>query len=630
MSSRQAILNKPLSWSLTLAALGMVFGDIGTSPIYAFRLTMLHLPIDVPTVLGVSSLIIWSLISIITLKYLALIFRADNEGEGGILALLALIKRQKPSHSKGFYLFAILGTGLLFGDGMITPAISVVSATEGLLTYSSSFLPYLSIITGGILLLVFVAQSYNLAALTDSFGIILLIWFMVIGLLGGYAIAQNPMVLKAFNPYYAYQFLHIGGLRAYLALGGVFLVVTGGEALYADIGQFGRQSIRYSWVMVVCPCLMLNYLGQGAYLLDNPAELNQLFFALAPTWFKLPLIILSLSAAAIASQAIITATCILAKQAILLGFYPRVPMKQTLDGLRLHLYIPQINLILLVGTWFLLLTFKDSNNLAHAYGIAVNLYMLLVMLMITFTASYIWRWPLYKVVLIALPFVAIDLIFLGANSHKFLTGGWVALVIALIIAFIMYTWHVGLNFLKRYFYLRKDDLSKLLKQLNYKSFNHLEGVTSVFVTDSYDNSGGGFLHFLKLSLTVPEKALILSYVVEDIPYVGKQNRYQITPFNEHIFRIVLHYGFMEVIDFPQALENLNQQKRLPFEFDIKTLNYILEIPNILATPHQQTLWFTFQEKFFAFLMRNFSANLNIEFYQLPYERTLAIGTYCLM
>lgn len=620
-----------LSFKMTLAALGVVFGDIGTSPLYALKVTLDNLaPNDTTNVLGILSLIFWCLIVIISFKYLMIIFRADNEGEGGILALLALLKHKSTKYQPLFYIVAIFGAGLLLGDGMLTPAISVISALEGIGTLSDSFASWILPTACVILTLLFMIQSRGTARIGYLFGPLILIWFITIAMLGFCQIIKNPAVLKAIDPHYAFNFLHQTGKTGYLLLGGIFLVVTGGEALFADIGHFGKNPIRFSWFLIVLPCLVLNYFGQGAYLLLHPEAISNPFYMIAPGWFYIPLILIATIATVIASQAVISATFSLTKQAVLLSLCPRIPIIQTSKEQIGQIYVPQINIILFFGTLFLALSFKNSENLAHAYGIAVNTYMLLVDSMVAYTALSIWKWSKIKAILIFGLFIGIDCAFLGANSEKFLTGGWLPVTFALIIAFIMYTWKYGLEFLRNNYFMNKEDISKILKQLQYKSLNQLPGVTAIFITDTYDKSGGSFLHFLKLSRSVPEHVLIVDYVVDNIPHVHSSQRYEITYMDEKVSKLTLHYGFMEEISIPNALERANSKHLLPFKLNIDHATYMVEIPNIMATKSKRSLGFYWQEKLFAFLMRNYSANLNIDFYKLPYNRTIAIGTYFIL
>lgn len=621
---------KKFSLPLIIGSLGVVFGDIGTSPLYAFRETLANLPVDLLEVLGVLSLIFWSLIIIISIKYLVIVFRADNEGEGGGLALLALLKQKKTKHEPLFFLLGIFGAGLLLGDGMITPAISVTSAIEGLETVSSKFTELVVPLASTILILLFILQAKGTAKIGATFGPLLLIWFITIAVLGVAQIINNPIVLKAVNPYYGYRFLTTNGLNGYVLLGSVFLVVTGGEALYADIGHFGKNPIRYSWFFIALPCLLMNYFGQGANLLLHPEAISNPFYFLAPNWFFIPLLIIATVATIIASQAVISATFSLTKQAILLGLCPRIPIIQTSKEHMGQIYIPQMNFLLLVGTLFLIFYFKSSSGLAHAYGIAVNLVMLLVTIMVSYAANKVWQWSWPRVILVFSVFLFIDLVFLGANAHKFITGGWVPVSFALVIAFIMYTWNLGLRFLQKNFYMQKNDIAKIVKQLHYESFNPLPGVTAIFITDIYDRSGGTFLHFLKLSHTVPENILIVNYVVSNKPHIHPYQRFEMTVLDEKVCLLTLHYGFMDNISIPLALTRANDRNLLPFVFDVENVTYLVEVPNVIASKAKRSLRFHFQEKLFAFLMRNYSANLNIEFYKLPHNRTISIGAYCVI
>lgn len=618
------------SYGLTLGALGVVFGDIGTSPLYALKVTLNNISITQAHILGVLSLIFWCLIIVISFKYLILVVRADNDGEGGILALLALMKYKSTRYTPLFYILAIFGAGLLLGDGMLTPAISVISAVEGLSTLSNAFTPFILPITVVILILLFMLQARGTGKIGILFGPVILIWFITIAILGIVQIVKAPIVLTAVNPYYAFDLIRDTGLNGYLLLGGIFLVVTGGEALYADIGHFGKNPIRASWFAVVFPCLLLNYFGQGANLLLNPDAISNPFYMIAPEWFYIPLIILATISTIIASQAVISATFSLTKQAVLLSLCPRIPIIQTSKEFSGQIYVPQINFILFIGTLTFCFAFQTSDRLAHAYGIAVNADMLLIDAMVAYAAISIWKWPKYRVFLIFGLFFIVDTSFLGSNLHKFLTGGWVPVIFALFIATIMYTWKFGLEYLREHYYMNKDDISKILKQLEYKSLNQLTDLTAVFITDVYDKSGGSFLHFLKLSRAVPERVLIVNYVVENIPYIHYSQRYEITCLHEKVFNLTLHYGFMETISTPRALERASNKNLFPFKLNVDRATYMVEIPNITASKSKKSLTFYWQEKLFAFLIRNYSANLNIEFYKLPYNRTMAIGTYYIM
>lgn len=616
---------------LSLAALGVVYGDIGTSPLYAMRESLNGLAINLPDVLGILSLIFWSLILIISIKYLVIVFRADNEGEGGILALLALFKRLPNKAYALFFVIGIFGGGLMLGDGMLTPAISVLSAVEGLNVASPAAAQLIIPLACVILFLLFFFQSYGTARIGYSFGPIILLWFFAIGILGLHEIIKNPEVLKAINPLYAIAFFRHMGWAGYALLGGIFLVVTGGEALYADLGHFGKKPIRLGWFAVALPGLLLNYFGQAAFLLKNPGAIENPFYAIAPAGFTLPLVILATLATVIASQAVISATFSLTKQAVLLGLYPHLPIVQTSAAERGQVYVPQMNFILAIGTFLLIVIFKNSSALTHAYGIAVNFVMVLTTLMVIYAARYIWRWNIFKMLLVFPLLLFIDFGFLGANLQKIWTGGWIPITFALACAFIVYTWTSGMDYLRKAYYMKKEDLSEIIKQLNYGTVNYLKNATAIFITDIYDPSGGSFLHFLKLNRAMPEHILILSYKVDNRPHVPLRERFTSSCLTENICQLTLLYGFMDFIDIPKTLEYGIKSQVLKFSLNINAATYFVEIPNILASKtKKRTMMLYWQEKIFAFLMRNYSANLNIEFYHLPYNRTMAIGTYCII
>jgi KUP system potassium uptake protein len=616
--------------SLTLAALGVVYGDIGTSPLYAMREALRGLPINQATVLGVLSLIFWSLVLVISIKYLVILFRADNHGEGGILALLALIKRTAVHRPQLFFFIGIFGAGLMLGDGMLTPAISVISAIEGVHVIHPALSHWILPITCTLLIALFSVQSMGTAKIGFVFGPILLLWFAVLAVLGVIQIVSHPIVLYAMNPLYGLRFLYQNGWTGYVYLGGIFLVVTGGEALYADLGHFGKRPIRLSWFSIVLPSLLLNYFGQGANLLMHPDAIMNPFYLLSPQWFSLPLMMIATMATIIASQGVISATFSLTKQAVLLGLYPHLPIVQTSDSKIGQIYIPQMNLILALGTLLLVLSFKNSDALTHAYGIAVNLVMLLTNILIMYLAIKKWRWHWISIIGLFSFFGIIDLAFLGANIQKLFTGGWVPILFAMACAFIMYTWNRGRVYLQKMYDLQKDSLSNLLAQADESLLDRRPDTTAVFITDTYDKSGGSFLHFLKLHRTLPEHILIVNYSVGSIPHTLDADRFQVSCLNPKICELTLHYGFMDHVNIPEALFLLNERGLLPFPVDIEQVTYMLEIPNVVATREMKTLWFFWQEKLFAFLVRNYSANLNIEFYHLPFNRTIAIGTYYLI
>ncbi len=623
-------MQKQTFYSLSLAALGVVYGDIGTSPLYAMKVILGDLLVTESSILGVLSLVFWSLFLLISIKYLFILFKADNEGEGGVLALLALIKPKSDCYKGIFFIIGILGAGLMLGDGMLTPAISVMSAIEGVHVVFPQLTPFILTITCVILLLIFSFQSWGSGKIGIMFGPIIFIWFFTIACLGVVHIWQNPIVLKALDPEYAILLLSHLGWKSYLILGGVFLVMTGGEALYADLGHFGRAPIRFTWFFLVFPALVLNYFGQGAFLLQNPSAIQNPFFCLAPESFAFPLLILATLATIIASQAVISATFSLTKQAILLGFYPHMPIMQTSGFHKGQIYVPQMNLILAIGALLLIFIFRDANAMTHAYGVAVNLVMVLTMILVIYLARIRWEWSFLKLFLVFGPFVCMDMSFLCANFMKIRTGGWIPIVFASFAALIMYTWSKGRLYLKENYYMNKERLSEIVVQIETQALSSLSGTTAVFITDIYDKSGGSFLHFLKLSRMIPEHILIVNYSVQNIPHVSSLDRFEIHCLKKNICELTLHYGFMDIVSIPQALYVASDRGLLPFSLDIDTVTYFLEIPNVRPSHERKALSFFWQDKLFAFLVRNYSANLNIEFYQLPYNRTLAMGAYYLI
>jgi KUP system potassium uptake protein len=615
-------------WGLTAGALGVVYGDIGTSPLYALRVSLSGLPINEVNVFGVLSLIFWALIFIVSVKYLMILLRADNNGEGGILALLALIKRSNPHKTKWLLIISVLGSGLVFGDGMLTPAISVLSAVEGLALYTTDLSYVVLPLTIAMLLGIFYFQSKGTGKIGFIFGPILLLWFLVIGFVGLKQIIAYPEILAALHIKYAILFFVENKWTAYLLLGGVFLVLTGGEALYADLGHFGRKPIQITWFTIVLPALILNYFGQGVYVLHHPEALSNPFYALIAPEYLLPMIILATCATVIASQAVISATFSLTKQAILLGFYPHIPIIQTSQQARGQIYIPQINHLLAIGTILLVLIFKSSDALADAYGIAVNGVMLFTSILIVELS--LKNWSVLKISLIPAfcIFIATDLAFLGANLHKIATGGWLPMTVATLCAVIMLSWYRGRQYLYNKYHLNHEKHDKLLRQLFYKKIQVLHKSSAVFVTDIYDHSGGAFLRFLKTNCLRPERTMIVNYVVHNVPRVSMKERFNFTEIKDGIYRLTLTYGFMDTVSVPESLEYAQNNKLLPFDVDVQTLHYFIEGPTVVAArDDSHRLFFILQKHIFAFLVRNYSAHINIAFYQLPYDRTIAIGSY---
>ncbi len=610
---------------LTIGAIGIVYGDLGTSPLYALRESLKGLTINPENILGVLSLVFWVLIILISIKYLCFVLRADNDGEGGILALIALIKKNNTQAFKTLLIFGIFGTALLIGDGMMTPAISVISAVEGLAVIAPAFSNHSVAITVCIILVLYLFQYLGTGKIGSLFGPIIITWFLTIGVLGLVHLNDSPLIYKALNPYYGYLFFLNHGFTGYILLGGIFLAVTGAEALYADLGQFGIKPIRIGWFALALPCLLLNYFGQGALILKNPTAIENPFYSLAPEWFSFPLLIIATSAAIIASQAVISATFSIMKQAILLDLYPKVPIVQTSSEERGQVYIPHMNYILALGTTLIVLTFKTSSAMAYAYGIAVNLDMITVSILMLYVAHKIWKWSLFKAILLFSLFLFVELAFLGSNLHKILSGGWVPILFALLCMSIMLTWHQGIQYLSKSFYKNTDELRNEVAQLNKSELNALPESTAIFIREPYTKSTSKLLEYFKLNHMLPHRVLIVTVNIANVPYVNIQDRYAIEKLTSNIYSLTLTVGFMQLISIPMTLAIAKKRKILPFKINLKTATYIIEITQISATERKPTLRFFWQEKLFAFLMRN--ATVDIEFYNLPYDRTIAIGNY---
>lgn len=611
---------------LSIGAIGIVYGDLGTSPLYAFRESLHGLTITAENVLGILSLIFWALTLIISLKYIAFVLRADNQGEGGVLALIALIKKKNEKAFKFFLTTALFGTALLIGDGMLTPAISVVSAMEGLHVISPA-ISYLTLpLTIVILLVLYVCQHFGTAKIASLFGPILLVWFITIAMLGIAHIMDNPTIFKAINPYYGVDFLVQNGWKGYLLLGGVFLVVTGGEALYADLGHFGKKPIRLSWCVIVFPSLLCSYFGQGAHLLAHPEAIKNPFYALAPDWFSYPLLVLATVSTIIASQAVISATFSLAKQAILLDFFPRIPVMQTSESEKGHVYVPQMNLFLAIGTLSFVVAFKNSSAMAYAYGIAVNLVMLTVTILLIYVAYKIWNWSLLKIISIFSLFLFIEFSFLGANIHKIIYGGWLPIVFAIICATMMITWYQGIKFLRSSYYAQGEDFKEIIEEFMSSDIYLLPKLQAIFIADPYDQRCNGLVNYFTLNRSMPEFTLIVSINIENYPYVTMDNRYELIKFGDNIHRLILHVGFMQLVDIPQVLFFANQMGVFSTPIDLDNVMFLVENTQISPTLSKTTMRFFWQEKLFSFLMRNSAPD--IDFYHLPYNRTIAVGSYC--
>jgi len=610
-------------WALTLASLGVVFGDIGTSPIYAMRLTLEHVRQGAGhlAVYGVISLIFWALTLIVTVKYVGVVMRADNKGEGGTLALMALAQRALGRRSLFVFFLGVCGAALLYGDGIITPAISVLSAAEGLKgapTIGHAFTPFVLPVAGGILIALFMFQSRGTAHVGRFFGPITLLWFAAIAVLGVGPIIERPDILLSLNPYYAARLLIENGPVGLAILGGVFLAVTGAEALFADIGHFGKQPIRTAWLAVAIPCLMLNYLGQGALVMAHPAAKADPFFQLIPGFAYWPMMALTTAATVIASQAIITAAFSVTQQAVQLGLLPRMDIKRTSESIAGQIYVPQVNTFLMVGVLFLIVLFQSSDNLGSAYGIAVTGTMVITVLLLTVIERRQWKWSLAGSLALTIPFLVIDVTFLASNSLKFIEGGYfpVALGGALILIMLTYTRGVQLLFDKT----RRDsvpmkDLAEILK---HRAPHRVAG-TAVFLTSDPDVAPVALMHNLKHNKVLHEKNVILTVSTAETPRVREEDRIRIDPMSGEFTKVTISYGFMEQPNLPKALALC---RKMGLKFDIMSTSFFLGRRSVVpAVQSGMPLW---QDKLFIFLMKN--ATNPTDFFNIPPGRVVELGT----
>lgn len=612
---------------LGLGALGVVYGDIGTSPLYALRECFGgHFGIQLTpiNVYGVLSLILWSLVLVISVKYLALIMRADNAGEGGILALIALLfpspKPRRP-YTRGWtlILLGLFGAALLYGDGMITPAISVLSAVEGLAVNAHGMEPFVPPLTVAILVALFMIQNHGTARVGFLFGPIMVIWFLVLGVLGVRGILLHPEVLEAFNPWYAWTFFEHNGLHGFLVLGAVFLVVTGGEALYADMGHFGTRYIRLAWFCFVLPALATNYLGQGALLLESSASLKNPFFALVPEAGHYPLVVLSTLATVIASQAVITGAFSLTMQAVQLGYLPRLRVLHTSATEFGQIYVPFINWLLLGFSCALVLTFRTSSNLAAAYGVAVTATMSITTLLFFFAMQRVLHWPAWIASLISLLFITIDLGFLGANLAKIAQGGWFPLVIGFSILILMTTWKTGRAILNSRMAEGSMSFEKLWKELDAHPVPRVPGM-AIYMYSNLGTAPPALLTNLRHNHVLHEQIAILTVSSASVPYVRAKKRLSYEKLHESVVAIQLQFGFMQRPDIPLALRRVADPT---LKQALADGVFVLGRETILATERPgMAIW---REKLFSLMARN--AQRATEFFCLPSERVLEIGTH---
>lgn len=611
--------------AITLAALGVVFGDIGTSPLYALRQCFLtaHLAISEASVLGILSLIFWCMMLSISFKYVTIIMRADNNGEGGIMSLLALnLRTTLISDKKKVYLIALgfIGASLFFGDGIITPAISVLSAIEGLSIATPIFNQWLEPLSIGILTGLFLIQRHGTGTMGKFFGPITLLWFMSIGFFGILSILQTPHVLLMINPAWAFSFVVNQPYVAFLTMGAVILTMTGGEALYADMGHFGRLPIKLAWFIVVMPCLLLSYAGQGALLLRNPEALANPFYMQIPDWALYPMIGLATAAAVIASQAVITGVFSMVNQAIQLRYLPRLTVRHTSDVERGQIYLPFINWTLYISVLILILLFENSENLASAYGVAVTMTMLCGTILISVLAYSLWRWPLWKVALFAVPFLLLDFIFVASTSLKILSGGWVPILIGAVLFTILMTWKDGRALVfKR---LEKDSLpiDLFIKSISFSNETKFVPGDAVFLTGTPNIVPHAMLHNIKHNKVLHERNIMVTVMTRDIPYVSDAERCRVEKLDDRFYRITLDYGFKDQPNIPEALEKAYAE--LGFEYDLMQISFFISRDRIIHTLGEgMSPW---REKLFISMQRNTSPVS--DFYQIPTNRVVELGS----
>ncbi|HEX9931958.1 MAG TPA: potassium transporter Kup [Allosphingosinicella sp.] len=614
---------------LTVGAIGIVFGDIGTSPLYAFRETFAGhhpVPVDRLHVLGVLSLIFWSMMIVVTLKYVTILMRADNKGEGGSLALLALISRKTEGArwGGGIVLLGVFACALFYGDSMITPAVSVLSAVEGLVVVERGLEPYVLPLGVGILVGLFMIQRRGTAAVGTLFGPVVSIYFLTLTVLGIASLMNNPGVIAALSPTYAIHFFIDGPFMAFVSLGSVVLAVTGAEALYADMGHFGRRPIKVAWIYFVLPAIMINYLGQGAMILEPgfsmftaEGEPRNPFFLMAPEWFRLPLVLIATAATVIASQAVISGAFSVTQQAIHLGFIPRLRIMHTSASAYSQIYIPTVNWALLVAVIVLILVFKTSSNLTAAYGIAVTGAMFIDTCLLAVVLFSLWRWNRWLAGALLALFFIVDTAYFAANLLKVPEGGWFPLLIGVIAFTLLTTWATGRKLLKKQ--LREGEIPlELFIRSATRSAIRVPG-TAVFMTSQSDGVPHALLHNLKHNKVLHERCIFLTVDIQDVPTIDSERRCRVEELGAGFYRIVLKFGFMEEMHVPAALEGVSQ---CGFPFKMMDTSFFLSRQTLLASELRgMALW---REKLFAWMMRN--AESPMEFFSLPINRVVEVGS----
>jgi len=609
---------------LVVGAVGVVYGDIGTSPLYTLRTAFTGsygLSLTPDNVLGVLSVIVWALVIVVTLKYITLIMRADNRGEGGILALTALVSRGTEDRQRMRWWLVglgIFGAAMFYGDGMITPAITVLGAVEGLGVIAPALHPFIVPIAVVILVALFAVQRTGTARLGAVFGPIMGVWFVTLAVLGALEIARGPQVLGAFDPTYAARFITGNPTVAFVAFGAVVLAVTGTEALYADMGHFGKTPIRRAWIFFVMPALLLNYFGQGALILNDPATIQNPFYLLAPAWARVPLLVLATLAAIIASQAVISGAFSLTRAAIQMGYCPRLTILHTSERAIGQIYVPFINWMLLLAIIALVVGFRNSDNLAGAYGIAVTMAMLIDSILIFVVMRRLWDWPVWASVLITTPLLLIDLTFLASNSLKIPEGGWFPLLIGGAVFTLLTTWKRGRSLLMKRLAEDAMPLELFIQSIQASPPTRVPG-TAIFLTSTPNRVPHALLHNLKHNKVLHERVVFLTIVMRDIPYVPDEERGEVTDLGCNFYRLLADYGFKDDPDVPELLEDCG---RKGFEFDMMETSFFVSRETLIATVSPgMALW---REKLFVSMSKN--ATKASEFFQVPTNRVVELGT----
>ncbi len=615
---------------LAIAALGVAFGDIATSPLYALRESF-HLSYGIPpteaNILGILSLIVWSIVLVVSIKYMIFILRADLDGEGGVLVLTELItpKKNRSKRRGILILVGLFGAALLYGDSTITPAITTLSAVEGLTIATDIFEPYVVPIVVVILVLLFVFQHRGTASIGKIFGPTMAVWFVTLGAIGIYQVVQNPAVFRAINPIYGINFFARNGLAGFLVLGSVFLAVTGAEVLYADIGHFGTKPIRLAWFGLAFPCLLLNYFGQGALLLRNPEAVQHPFFLSAPDWALYPLVAIATAAAIIASQAVIAGAYSLTRQGMQFGYFPRMKVEQTSEKESGQIYMPGVNWLLMIACIGLVLAFQSSADLAAAYGMAVTSTMVFTTIMFAVVMRKLWKWSLFIVIPLAGAFLIMDLAFFGANIHKIPDGGWFPLVLAALIFGVMTTWKRGRSIMSKQLQSSELPLEKFLEDVGKYSdteereIKRVKG-TAVYMYSNPKGTPPALLHNIKHNRVVHEDVALLSVQTNrERPEIPKEDQIEMDTLGNGFYRIIIHHGFAQEVNVPRSLKEVDEEG---LELKMQKTSFFLGGERVLATDKKSgmTKW---REKLFALMVRN--EQKATAYFGLPANRVVELG-----